>query len=298
MTRRMQLAVQLALASTWVALQPAGAVILFGLDNAANQTDPGTGVPFSGVGMLADAGLANPMGTAIYLGGGYMLTANHVGMKPYVTFDGATYYQRDTSFTPVQVAANVDMQVFRLTTMPTVAAANLYRGVNEQVAPATQVGWGLGRSPTVPVDSVAVTWGDASTLAKRWGLNTPRGLATLASGSGSYAGLYTVLGSDAGSPAGLGASEAAATLDDSGSGLFQNLGGTWYLIGLTTGVDTFGTSNFGNDQGANPNGDLNYSVRVGSYSSAILAIIPEPSSAGLLACGLVVVLGRRRTSRH
>jgi len=287
-----------ALALIWLAAEPAGAAILFGLDNTANQTDPGTGVPFSGVGMLADAGLANPMGSAIYLGGGYMLTANHVGMKPYVTFDGSTFYQRDLSFSPVQVAANVDMQIFRLTTAPTVAAANPYTGVGEQIAPATLVGWGKGRDPTVPVDSLAVAWGDNSTIAKRWGLNTPRGLVTLSTGVESYAGLYTVLGSETGSPAGLGASEAGATLYDSGSGLFQNLGGTWYLIGLTVGVDTAGTSNFGNDKSSDPNGDLNYFVRVGTYSSAILAIIPEPSAAALLAGGIWVIFRRRRISHH
>ncbi len=288
----------LALGFTWLGVHSAGAVILFGLGNSANQTDPGTGVPFSGVGMLSDAGLANPMGSAIYLGGGYMLTANHVGMKPYVTFDGSTFYQRDLSFSPVQVAANVDMQIFRLTTLPTVAAANVYTGASEQIAPATQIGWGLGRDPTVPVDSLAVAWGDTSTIAKRWGLNTPLGLVTLSTGVGSYAGFYTVLGSETGSPAGLGASEAAATLDDSGSGLFQQIGGTWYLIGLTVGVDTFGTSTFGNDQSANPNGDGNYFVRVGTYSSQIVSIIPEPSAAGLLAGGIGVLFRRRRISRH
>lgn len=298
MANNFLLASRLVLAFIWLAAQPAGAVILFGLDNTANRTDPGTGVPFSSVGMLSDAGLANPMGSAIYLGGGYMLTAHHVGMKPYVTFDGTTFYQRDLSFSPVQVAANVDMQIFKLTTTPTVAAAHFYTGTGEQVAPATLVGWGKGRAPTVPVDSLAVTWGDNSTIAKRWGLNTPRGLVTLSHQTGSYAGIYTVLGSDAGVPAGLGAGEAAATLYDSGSGLFQNIGGTWYLIGLTTGVDTSGTSNFGNDQGINPNGDLNYFVRVGTYASAIAAIIPEPSAGALLAGGILVILRRRRISRH
>lgn len=277
--------------------QPARAVILFGLDNSANQTDPGTGVHFDSVGLLSDAGKANPMGSAIHLGGGYMLTAHHVGMKPYVTFDGSTFYQRDLSFSPVQVAANVDLQVFKLTTTPTVAAANLYGGTGEQIAPATQVGWGLGRNPTIPVDSAAVTWGDNTTIAKRWGLNVPRGLVNIGHQTGSYSGIYTVLGSETGSPAGLGASEAAATLYDSGSGLFQNLGGTWYLIGLTTGVDTNGTSNFGNDKASDPNGDLNYFVRIGTYQSAILALVPEPSSAGLLAGGLFLLIMRRRIAR-
>lgn len=284
-----------ALAMIWLAVEPAGAVILFGLDNTANQSDPGTGVPFSGVGMLADAGLANPMGSAIYLGGGYMLTANHVGMKPYVTFDGTTFYQRDLSYTPVQVAANVDMQIFRLTTAPTVAAVNLYTGASERIAPATLIGWGKGRNPTVPVDSLAVSWGDDSTIAKRWGLNTPLALAGAIL---PYDAFYTVLGSATGSPAGLGANEAAAAHLDSGSGLFQQIGGTWYLIGLTTAVSVAGTSTFGNDQSYGPSGDANYFARVGTYSSAILAIIPEPSAAALLAGGIWLIFGRRRISRH
>ncbi len=292
------LVLRLGLAWIGLATQPVSALILFGLDNSANQSDPGTGVPFSSVGILADVGLANPMGSAVYLGGGYMLTANHVVMTPYVTFDGTTYYQRDLGFAPVQVAANVDLQVFRLTTMPTVAAAQLYTGVNEPVAPATLVAWGIGRSPTVPVDSLAVTWGDDSTIAKRWGLNTPLGTVSIANQSGSYAGLYTALGSTTGNPAGLGASEAGAALYDSGSGLFQKIAGSWYLIGLTTGVATAGTSNFGNDKASNPNGDLNYFARVGTYHTAIAAIIPEPSAAALLVGGMWVVLRRRRISRH
>ena len=138
-----------------VAAPACQAVILFGLDNSANRTDPGSGSPFSTVALVADAGKANPSGSAVHLGGGYMLTANHVGMRPYVTFDGSTFYQRDLSFSPVQVAASVDMQVFRLTTTPTVGSASLYGGFGEQIAPALLVGWGVGRNPTVPVDSAS-----------------------------------------------------------------------------------------------------------------------------------------------
>ncbi len=270
------------------------AVILFGLDNSANRTDPGSGSPFSTVALVADAGKANPSGSAVHLGGGYMLTANHVGMRPYVTFDGSTFYQRDLSFSPVQVAANVDMQVFRLTTTPTVGSASLYGGFGEQIAPALLVGWGVGRNPTVPVDSASVAWGDSSTLAKRWGINTPRGLTNVAYQSGTYTSIYTVLGTDTGTPAGLGDSEAAATLYDSGSALFQKLGGIWYLIGLTTAVETGGTSIFGNDTSASPNGDINAFARVSTYRSSILSIIPEPSSALLGVVSLLLLAGRRR----
>ena len=256
-------------------VQPATAVILFGLDNTANQTDPGTGVPFDSVGKISVGGVIS--GSAIHLGSGYMLTANHVGIHPDVTFDGSTFYERDVSYIPTQVAPGVDMKVFKLTTTPTVGAVNIYGGISEEVAPATHVGWGRGRLGTVPVESAAVTWGDASTNEKRWGLNTPTYVEMVSGGGYSYEAIVTVLGSATAISPGLGSNESAATLYDSGSGLFQSIGGTWYLIGLATAVDTGGTSNFGEDivSGAGK-GDANYFVRVGTYQSDIIALIPEP----------------------
>lgn len=269
-------------------------VILFGLDNAANQTDPGTGVSFSSVGLLSELGKASPQGSAIHLGGGYMLTANHVGMRPYVTFDGTTFYQRDLTFTPTQVAPNVDLKVFKLTTTPTVGTANLNGGTGELIAPATQIGWGVGRNPTVAVDSAAVSWGNTTTIAKRWGLNTPRAASGISYDSYTQQAIITVLGSETGSPTGLGDNEAATTLYDSGSGLFQFLDGSWQLIGVAVAVETSGVSNFGNDQINDPNGDLNYFVRVGTYQTQILSLIPEPASLSLVTFGLLLMLIRRR----
>ena len=272
---------------------PAKAVILFGLDNSSNRTNPGTGVPFDAVGLITDAGRVSPMGSAIHLGGGYMLTANHVFMQPYVTFDGTTFYNRDLSFSPRQVAPNVDMQIFKLSSTPTVGAVNLYSGSSEQIAPATLVGWGVGRNPTVPVDSASVNWGVLSTSEKRWGTNVPRDLVGIAYQSGGYAAIRTVLGSDSGLPAGLGDNEAAATVIDSGSGLFQNISGTWYLIGLTSGAEAVNTSRFGNDAVAGVGkGDANYFVRISAYRSNIVGLIPEPSTALMLVFALPLLLKR------
>jgi hypothetical protein len=299
MKRRNFFIVLWVLAWAWLGGPPAGAMILFGLDNSANQTDPGTGVPFSSVGLVTNAGQANPMGSAIHLGGGYMLTANHVIMQPYVTFDGVTYYERDLGFLPTQVAANVDMKVFRLTSTPIVAAVNLYTGASEEVAAATQVGWGVGRNPATPITTLVVPWGDYSTIDKRWGVNELLDAPTISYDSYTYDGLRTVLGSESGSPAGLGASEAALTLIDSGSGMFQEIGGVWYLIGLGTSVETNNSSTFGDDavDGAGA-GNENYFVRVGSYASGIQGLVPEPSAGLLLAGGLWVLLARRRVARH
>ena len=70
MAKWMRLALSFSASLAALALQPARAVILFGLDNSANQTDPGTGFAFGSVGLLSDAAKANPMGSAIHLGNG------------------------------------------------------------------------------------------------------------------------------------------------------------------------------------------------------------------------------------
>lgn len=286
-------------ATAWVCIisQPASAIILFGLGNSDNLTDPGTGVPFDGVAKVFTTSNGNTRGSAVHLGNGYMLTANHVQVTAAqsFTFDGVVSYTLDAGFTPTQVAAGVDMKVFKLSTTPTVAAASVYTGVGELVAPATLVGWGRGRLATVP--NPVVTWGDSSTIDKRWGLNVPMATDVI---DYSYAGfdydyesIITVLGSESGDPAGLGANEAALTQYDSGSGLFQYLGGQWYLIGIATTVETDESSTFGDDDFDPAGGDLNFFARVGTYDSQILALIPEPAT-GLMAFGGALLSLRRR----
>lgn len=80
---------------------PAQAIILLGLGNSDNLTDPGSGAPFASVARLSN-GLGTIGGSGIYLGNGYILTANHVGPFSSVTFDGVTTYTHD-GMTPQQV---------------------------------------------------------------------------------------------------------------------------------------------------------------------------------------------------
>jgi hypothetical protein len=278
----------------WPASQ-ARAVILLGGNNSANTTDPGSALPWASVAKLTNSTGTTVAPSAVYLGNGYMLTANHVDMTGlgYVQFEpsGPTY-AIDNTYTPYQVVPGVDMKIFKLQSLPSVTAVTLLTLPIEQVAPAYQVGWGVGRDPGESIGDTSVLWGDSTTATKRWGANVLRAV-----GTDPYDTLYTILGSDSGTPAGLGANEAAATVNDSGSGLFQNIGGIWYLVGLTTGVETDGTSNFGNDTTSDPRGDANAFVRISSYASAInAAVVPEPSTYALFALGLGMVgLHLRRT---
>ena len=280
---------------------PAPALVLWGLDNSANQSDPGTGAPWGAVAKVTNSDGSLIEGSAVYLGNGFMLTANHVTMNltySFVTFDEVETFAIDPTFNDgvrsygKQVAPGVDMAVFKLTSIPVSAtAAVLLPTATESFSAsssATLVGWGVGRNASSPVGTNTVGWDNATTSDKRWGLNAPRGANNLSYTLGSQNYLYEALITYAGTtnspnPAnkGLGSSEAGATLYDSGSGLFQEIGGDWYLIGLTTAVQSNGTTTYGADSSGG--GDANYFARISTYDEQITALVPEPSTLSLLA---------------
>ena len=282
----------LPILATFLTNFPAQALILYGEDNSANQTDPGTGLPFDSVAKISDGLGGNVSGTGIYLGNGYMLTANHVNNRSHVTFDGSTFHEWDSAFTPVQIGST-DMKIFKLSSDPGVSGVLLYGGNNELSQPGNIVGWGVGRNPSVPVETNSVAWGDSTTEAKRWDENTVEGFSTASDSTYTYTAFNTVAGSPFASPAGLGANEAAVTLNDSGSGFFQKIGGVWYLTGLTTSVETLNTTNFGADQNLS-GGSENYFVRISAYQTQIALLVPEPGSALLTAITAIGLISRRR----
>jgi hypothetical protein len=299
--------ISLLMLAGWLLLgSRAEALILFNLDNSANQTDPGSGVPWDAVGKVTNSVGTAISGTAIYLGNGYVLTANHVTVSPtrnHVTFDGVTNFAIDMTYfsgsSSQQVAPNVDLKILKLTTNPSITPVNLLTTAVENTAASTVIGWGVGRNAT-PLASDSVGWGADATAAKRWGLNAVEDGVLIGYQSGSYQGLRTVAGGNDGAgttyvPDGLGDSEAALTLYDSGSGLFQNISGTWYLVGVGTNVETALTSVFGDDLvGGAGFGDDAYFVRISSYDAQILSAIPEPGTPFLFGMGLLVMGWLRR----
>jgi hypothetical protein len=288
---------------------PVQAVINFGGDNTYNITDPGTGVPWDAVARVASwdgVSFTSPAGSgsAIHLGNGYMITAHHVSLFNSVTFDGTTPYTRDTSFTPQQVAPGVDMKIFKLATTPTTSSVNLYTGTSEVGQTATLVGFGVGRDPATPINSTSVPWGTNATIDKRWGRNVIETNATVSYSvsANSYpnnSALITALGESGGTPPGLGANEASVTLRDSGSGLFINISGTWYLSGLTTIASN--PTVFGDDLVTDLTTQTNWNgfIRISEYEDDIQTLIPEPGAFALLsgaAFGAFVLVRRRQRS--
>ncbi len=259
----------------------ARALIIFdtatSVDNTKNVIDPlnaatfpsgsSTGAPWQHV-MQYGANNAS----AIYLGNGFLLTARHVGAENTGLVISGTTYDRDTSFAPVPIVIPgspntlVDLQVQKILGDPGLPVLPLaLPAAADTNAQSTLVGWGKGKGALLA--DQGWNWGDDASRAFRWGTNiTNAAASTVSYQVGSESMSFRSLTTDFNSTGGP--SEAAATLGDSGSALFQQLSGTWTLSGVTVTVTTDGSSRYDTlplvlgDQFP----DITYFVRLRDYS--------------------------------
>ncbi len=131
-------------------------------------------------------------------------------------------------------------------------------------------------------------WGGDSTRSQRWGTNVT--LPGYFTDSNNVSYLATAFNPS------LGPNVASATLGDSGSGLFQEISGTWELAGIYTDVDTAGASYYADSPNNLSGMDYSYAVQIEPYSQQIEAAIPEPGTFVLLGVGWagLVFFARRR----
>ena len=123
-------------------------------------------------------------------------------------------------------------------------------------AACTLIGWGKGKGALV--SGQGWEWGDAASMAKRWGTSTTLSSTAALSYSGySYNAIYTTFEASFRVNA-SGQTEASATDGDSGAGLFQQFSGTWKLSGILTVVG-FDTDNY-------PDGNTFYNAGYPTYA--------------------------------
>ncbi|MEM6820760.1 MAG: PEP-CTERM sorting domain-containing protein [Verrucomicrobiota bacterium] len=252
-------------------------------------SDPGTGVPWTNVAQITN-GSSSPTGSGVYLGNQFIITANHVPVTNIV-IDGQTF-TIDTAFNTggytngsMQIGT-ADLKIVRLTADPELTVSGLTNinlntnTVLDRNRDVTLIGYGQGRGTEVA--GQGWNWG-SGTEDQRWGTN--RTLAgTITDGNTTF--LQTEFNNNGTD------TEAALALNDSGSAMFYEFSGTWYLSGIGIGVDTNGQSLYDNDPGASGNQpDRNFFGRVSTYEGLISAAIaiPEPSTYILLGLGLGVL---------
>ena len=294
----MRLARLLAGVFLWISftMWPVHAIVFFSQGNDANLSSPaGLNLPWDNVVQMQSP--TGPIGTGVYLGNRYVLTAGHVGPLTSVKV-GFVNYLLDSS--PAVAIGTADMKLVRLASDPGLGGVRLNSNPSADGGAAHLVGYGVGRAPSSLLGTSPVTWGDSSTATKRWGTNFVDG-AIGAALVGGYTSdlLRTQFNSNAG------VNEAALTIYDSGSALFRQIGSDWYLVGLGAYVQNSGYS-LASTQFNSKDSDDSYFIRISSYAGSSVMIggvgVPEPSSQSLLFVGAAFLsaclLARRSVGRR
>ena len=283
----------------WLLFSPfnqARAIVFSSQGNDANLSSPaGLNLPWDNVVQMQSP--TGPIGTGVYLGNRYVLTAGHVGPLTSVKV-GYVDYLLDSS--PAVAIGTADMKLVRLASDPGLGGVRLNSNPSADGGAAHLVGYGVGRAPSSLLGTSPVTWGDSSTATKRWGTNFVDG-AIGAALVGGYTSdlLRTQFNSNAG------VNEAALTIYDSGSALCRQIGSDWYLVGLGAYVQNSGFS-LASTQFNSKDSDDSYFIRISSYAGSSVMIggvgVPEPSSQSLLFVGAAFLsaclLARRSVGRR
>jgi hypothetical protein len=287
---------------------PASAVVINTLTGSGNTSAPPDDPGWANVGVLG-------IGTGVYLGNGWVLTAAHVGGGSIV-LNGGTYAMLAGSGTTLTnngapgKSASTDLTMFQLTSTPpglpdvSISATSLAAN-----AATTMIGSGRDRGAFTQwsVNTSVTPWAwtevssggnfagykTASGRTMRWGTNNVSASGVwIDDGYGDIYSLATVF-NDSGSPS----SEAQAAYGDSGGAIFHKNGSAWELAGMILTVAGYSGQP---DPGANAvYGNATYGADLSFYRSQIMVIVPEPSVGIFGAVGTVIALSAlRRTGRR
>ena len=272
--------------------RPAAAVVI----NAAtagtlNSTAPANDPGWNNVGFFG-------IGTAIYLGDRWGLTAYHNLGSPDLVLGDTSYALLPGSEVRVTNTNNVvaDMMLFRLAADPGLPGLTIATTRPAHGSPLVVVGAGHRQldglthwtSTWQVVDSGGTYAGyhSSGTHFKRWGTNTieptssgsPDADLTINTGYGTVQTFHTHFDDIPGDP-----NECNAVFGDSGGAAFYNRAGAWNLAGMVVATGRFA----GQASDDSVFGNQTYYVDMSVYRSQIAAImIPEPAAPGLALAGL------------
>lgn len=269
---------------------PSHAVIIASGDGTGNTTAPADDPGWANVGTRTNG--QNGL-TVIYLGNGWVLTANHVGAGD-VVLAGQTYSAISGS---ARVLVNpdstpADLVLFQINGLPPLPALPIAEAPPPTGSTATLIGDGLNRGPATSWMGISgFFWGTGS--AMRWGTAPVSQIGTVIAESGSATHAIATEFTDVG----VTPFPAQAAVGDSGGAEFVKVNGIWMLAGVLFSIDAYdgqpaATALFGNHTDA---ADLSF------YRGQIVSVVTPSCGLGGEQAPMVALLlwlrGRRRRRR-
>ncbi len=292
-------------------VQPVEAVVV--ASGGPNNTAPG-GQPFwANVGTISGT-------SAIYLGDGWVMTANHVAssLPPTVSFGGVGYATQPGSHHRLQNLANTptlsaftDIVLFRLSAPPTLPGVSISAATptvgsevmmigNGQAQEGALTHWnrtviaGENNDVWVEVSEISSTisgYETTGTHEVRWGENVVENNAFFVNVGTVATPVHVISYSTRFDEVGL-VNEAQAVIGDSGGGVFSFNGNSWELSGMMFAVNGYETQPGGSASAIH--GATTLIADLSYYRAEILTIIPEPSVAVISVLGVCGFFRRRR----
>jgi hypothetical protein len=248
-----------------------------------NTSAPADGAPWANVvGVNSESG--------VYIGGGWVLTAAHVGAGN-VNFEGVVYPYDGNSHRLTNSNGTVtDLLLFHLSMQPPIPSIPLATSTPAARSQVDMIGFGAiaGSDQTSFGSYTGFSW--SSSPYKSWGNNKANsGTSTVNIGFGNL----TVFKTDFTAPGTGGLSaptsdEAQAASGDSGGGVFQLNGSIWQLVGILDAI----SMQSGQQPGTAVYGNTTASADIATYRNQIIGVITPATAPGLA----IVVAGASVTA--
>ena len=263
-SNRWRTAAQLLALAAWFVGAPAVHAIV-DANSMANTNAPSDGAPWDNVGRIGNA-------SGVYLGGGWVLTASHVGVGA-IELAGATYSPDGTALQLTNSdGTTTDLVLFHLSTLPPLPSVPLVTSTPSAFAAVDLIGVGYISGSTQTSFGLYSGFYWSSAQAKSWGNNKVNlaGVSTINIGYGNL----TAFNMDFTSPGTLGPSgqtsdEAQVAPGDSGGGLFINNGSVWQLAGILDAEQLQPSQ----PASTSAYGDKTYAADIATYRNEIFAVL-------------------------
>jgi hypothetical protein len=209
--------------------------------------------------------------SAVYLGAGWVLTANHVGAGD-LSLSGVSYPAVPGSGVrlgnPDGLLPQPDLLLFRIDPHPDLPRLPIRSTPPSVATPVVMIGLGLGGGARIHFRELP-GWDWAGARAKRWGTNEVVGAPVYELRNDARTRAFASSFTPGGTP-----HEAQAALADSGGGVFAQEHGRWVLAGVMLSISQYD----GQPSRSAVYGNLTYSADLSHYRGEILAVTSSVSA--------------------